>query len=110
MPKLGGKGVRTIGLNSFFADLWARVRLPIAQQWEETVASKIFAGTRTGDCEATGWAHNIVAAWAKTKGLAAGIAVLDISKLYEDIGHQMLYTEAQKTGYNLALFRGLCCI
>ena len=99
--------MRTIGQNNFFTDLWARVRLPIVQQWEETLANKMFASTRAGDCEATRWAHNIIAAWANAKGLVTGTAVLDISKFYENIRHQTLFEEAQSTRYNLALLRGL---
>ena len=65
LQKPGGSGVITIALTSFFAWFWARLRLAVAQGWEQESSDRVFAGTALEECEATGWAHNVLAAWAK---------------------------------------------
>jgi len=110
IPKPGGKGFRPIGLTSLFGGLWAKVRVPVAQLWEQSVASKVFAGTAAADCEMTGWAHNLVSAWALVKGFSSCTAVLDISKFYENVSHGILLREARETGFNLVLLRSACSL
>ena len=103
-------GVRPIGLTICLLRIWSRARSQICRQWEADNDEAFFWGKATQSCERAGWVHNVVAAYATRKGLAAASLMADLEKFYEHVSHEDLLEEAKATGFNLVLLRALCVL
>ena len=67
-------------------------------------------GEATQPCEKTSWEHNLLCAWARSKGLSVISFIADLEKFYEFASHADLLAEATATNFNKTLLRGFCCL
>ena len=103
-------GNRPIGLIISVLTVWSRIRAETCKEWEADHSEDFFWGASAQPAEKVGWEHNMLAAWAKAKGLSMVILMADIQKIYERVDHADLQTEAAATGFNIKLFRCLCVL
>ena len=52
-----------------------------------------------------GCQHNLLTAWAKSKGLCSVTLAADLATYYEKVSHSQLWNEGVATGYPLNLLR-----
>ena len=62
-------GHRPIGLIVAILSVWSRIRSETCREWEAKHEADFFWGTSAQPVEKAGWEHNMLAAWAKAKGL-----------------------------------------
>ena len=66
-----------------------------------------FWGTKGRSCESAAFLHNLVASWARSKGLDVCTVALDVAKFFENISHKDVVSEARATGFPIRLVRCL---
>eukprot|EP00959_Pyramimonas_sp_CCMP1952_P135426 2833682-Pyramimonas_sp.AAC.1 len=87
--------------------IWSRLRQPICALWEAEHDYRFFWGKADRGCDKAGWLHNAFAAFARENGFAAASLLLDITKFYENLRHDVLWQCGIEHGFNLKLLRGL---
>ncbi|CAK0875090.1 unnamed protein product [Prorocentrum cordatum] len=75
--------------------------------WEAEHDCRFFWGKADRGCEKAGWLHNQCAAFARESGFDSASLFLDITKFYENLRHDVLWSCATGHGFNLRLLRGL---
>lgn len=104
LPKTDG-GVRPIGLFPTVICLWMRARVDVVYRWASlTAAPQIFGGQGMGAQRG---------AWQETFAVEAAIAndrhyagtLLDLTKAFELVDHQILADAAERHGSNLSVLR-----
>ncbi|CAK0860087.1 unnamed protein product [Prorocentrum cordatum] len=110
IPKADGE-TRPIALPPLALRLWSRLRQPCCARWESDHSYPFFWGRDGRDCERAGWIHNCFAGFAMASPhFEVASLFLDIRKFYEHVRHDVLWTSAQRFGFNLKLLRGLLAI
>ena len=93
IPKPSG-GERLIALLSTFYRVWARLRSPLARQWEKEHDRDYFACK--GGAAAIDAVHEVsfFDEWARAKNWFSAAVASDLSKCYEHVLLDLLYEKA----------------
>ena len=54
-------------------------------------------------CERAAWCHSLIAAAARARKQCVASLFFDLKKFYEQVAHETLLGEGQRTGFNLHL-------
>ena len=100
IPKAAG-GVRPIALLASFLRVWARVRRPIARQWEKEHDRECFQNNCV-DALFDQALHDEAAFWTQSVSVSV---LLDIVKCFEHVSHAAVVRAAVKHGFPLDLVR-----
>ena len=104
-------GQRPIGLLPLLARVWSRIRQKECRRWERTIDQRHFWGTSSArGCDKAAWLHNATVAHAKEVGMESASFYEDLSRFYENIGHDELRAAARAWGFDEGLLKALCCV
>ena len=96
-------GDRPIGLFVGLVRVWLKLRRAIAQQWEAQHPRRFFYGDKGKSAVDAAWRQALAAEHASAMGWHAAALFSDLAKAYETIDHDILWAEAQATGFHLGL-------
>jgi len=106
IPKADG-GLRPILLYATPYRIWAKLRLPIVNEWEAKphVDQDFWWGGRGRAVEKCTWEQAALKELSLLSNVAGATVAADLHKFYEHIEHEKLIVEAQAVGYPLRLLR-----
>eukprot|EP00959_Pyramimonas_sp_CCMP1952_P047257 986170-Pyramimonas_sp.AAC.1 len=110
MAKPDGDGLRPIALIASFFRAWARVRQPLAKQWEEMHRTECFWGVRDKECDRAGYQHNLLSAYARIHDMSSATLFTDLHKFYERIAHSVLVREGMATSFEYRILAAACSL
>ena len=83
-------GTRPIGLIIGSMRLWAKVRRPLADEWERAHSRPYFFAAKGKSAEHAAWQIQFLHEWSAAIGLPAASLLKDLRKAYERVGHNPL--------------------
>ena len=101
----GDGGFRPIGLLPSVIRIWMRARATQARAWEAVNHTSSVYGGRGMGAQRAAWVEAFNAEAAVLEKEEQAQALLDLTKAFELVDHQLLLEAAKKRGYPLALLR-----
>jgi hypothetical protein len=98
-------GLRPIGLLPTLVRVWSRVRLVVAQQWQQRNERPYFYAGPARSAVRAAWCQAAQAEAAHAAGTLYGLATLDLKKAFERVPWDHLVFGAVRSGFNLYLLR-----
>ena len=98
-------GFRPIGLFPTLIRVWMRARTVQARAWEAQNHSKEIFGGRGMGAQRAAWVESFNAEAAGLEKEEQAQALLDLTKAFELVDHELLFEAAKKRGYPLAVLR-----
>eukprot|EP00971_Amphidinium_carterae_P330928 6464229-Amphidinium_carterae.1 len=92
-------GSRPIALFACFTRLYGRVRRPLSSHWETQHMQPYHWGQANRSCEFAGWLAGVLQEAAQGQGHVSATLLLDLTKAYENIPHELLQRNAAELNF-----------